>query len=240
MGKELSLHASDLEQHTNEVSGLRKDIAELKKQLSDKSQEVLNNEHAINVLTSGNEHLGQENAVLEKKNLGLESEIAILKQRMVEMEALMDKLKSASAVAEKAKAKNDSDMKASQAQIDSLAARIQQLLEVISDREDALEAANRETKRSIDDSANKGREATMEIDTLKGELANCHSNCDLLADDLKVCKEKQYELEKELSKLRQELVTQKADNSKAINDADNCRKDAVLIKVKLSDAEKNL
>ena len=98
----------------------------------------------------------------------------------------MDKLKSASAVAEKAKAKNDSDMKASQAQIDSQAARIQQLLEVISDREDALEAANRETKRSIDDSANKGREATMEIDTLKGELANCHNNCDLLADDLKV------------------------------------------------------
>ena len=47
-------------------------------------------------------------------------------------------------------------------------------------------------------------------------------------------------MEKELSKLRQELVTQKADNSKAINDADNCRKDAVLIKVKLSDAEKNL
>ena len=32
----------------------------------------------------------------------------------------------------------------------------------------------------------KGREATMEIDTLKGELANCHNNCDLLADDLKV------------------------------------------------------
>ena len=99
----------------------------------------------------------------------------------------MDKLKSASAVAEKAKAKNDSDMKASQAQIDSQAARIQQLLEVISDREDALEAANRETKKSIDDSVNKDREASMEIDTLKGELANCHNNCDLLADDLKVC-----------------------------------------------------
>ena len=87
--KELSLHAGDLEHHTNEVSGLRKDMVELKKQLSDKTQEVLNGEHAINVLTSGNEHLGQENAVLEKKNLGLESEIALLKQRMVEMEVML-------------------------------------------------------------------------------------------------------------------------------------------------------
>ena len=98
----------------------------------------------------------------------------------------MDKLKNTSAAADKTKAKNDSEMKALQTQIDSQAARIQQLLEVISDREDKLEVANRETKKSVDDSASKGREATMEIDTLKGELDNCHNNCDSLTDDLKV------------------------------------------------------
>ncbi len=36
------------------------------------------------------------------------------------------------------------------------------------------------------------------------------------------------------------MVTQRAENNKAVIDADNCRKDTVLVKVKLSDAEKNL
>ena len=98
----------------------------------------------------------------------------------------MEKLKNASTGAEKAKASSEANMVALQTQINSQAERIQQLLECISDREDALDLASRNAKKSIDDSASKNRDAEVEIDTLKGELDTCHSSCDALTVDLKV------------------------------------------------------
>ena len=100
--------------------------------------------------------------------------------------ARMEKLKNASAAADKAKAGSEANMVALQTQINSQAERIQQLLECISDREDALELASRNAKKSMDDSTSKGRDAEVEIDTLKGDLNPCHSSCDALTVDLKV------------------------------------------------------
>ena len=98
----------------------------------------------------------------------------------------MEKLKTATAAAEKDKANSDGNIQGLQNQIDSQANRIKELLSVLSDREDALEVADREAKKSMDENTHKGKEAEMEIDTLKGELANCNSACDALTDELKV------------------------------------------------------
>ena len=230
---ELGVLSSDISTKDNELEKLRTELGKVKKELTAKTNAVLDAEHKVSLLGIGHEQSVSDLKKMEIDKDSLTNELAACNKLIVEQGVIIAELKGLQNVTERSSSSLNGQLASLQAQFDALSKRNKELLENISQRDVEIERLTHNSSES----SSRQNSLNLQVQSLKEQLALEKSNGDDLVEQLKTAKDRIHELEDEIMDVKEEMKRKSEQNSKLLMNIENLEELKTKLRHEISEVE---